>query len=1027
VKRAIHRRIRRTAITIPLVAAILIVTMPLSGCGLRQLAEQPAAATAQAPKPRIPSGAEKFAAASDSLTGALDEAQVAFAEGSTSATALADIRDFAEALPKLDKGVRADFAKTRKVLKRIDSPAKDAIERKVEAQYASRVKTLESHLGAITSASGEKATAAAIAKTSEWLASITPEEPYQPLGTELPHRIVDRKAGPPVLGTSIAPAYAPNTPGAEPSTLPVTPTAEDTSETIEIQFTPEIASLVASLGADPVRMYEYVRNTIDFEPYYGSRKGATETYLEGSGNDIDTASLLIALYRKAGIPARYVSGVVDVPIDEAMNWVGVEVPEAAAKLFSAGGTPTQLVISGGKPKALRIEHTWAEVYVDYEDYRGAGAGDGEKIWVPLDASFKQYRDPAPVDLDLATFDPATFVSALESGAVETSVSVTRCDLNAARDALVSAAASLTSSLQTTPGIEALLHVRRVERDAPQALPPTMPVRVINVSAEWMGAPDGVRERVSVGVPGGALLTVPLAALSSSRITVGFVGATAVDSELAAAYHTIADVPAYQVDVKPRISIDGVVVSEGDPVPLGEAVDVSITSLRPGSSDAFTSRVTAGGVYAMVLDASRVTLDRFEMHAERYGTQVEALQTIDAGGAADVDIDALVGELFHTVGLAYFMQLDAAHRALSGPWDVVSTHVFSEGMVGTSVRSTPLLGVRAQVVPVGVSIDVRRDVRVAVPGTDDPLAKAGFCLAMGGISSALEGRIMEQVFGLEGISTMRVLQIANNSGIPIITIDADSAALIETLAQPESLKAELRDAVARGEEVVIPEHEIDYFGYRGTGWIVRDPDTDAAGYMIAGGLSGGASTQKDADFDWGTMNPFAPEEAWASEDLNGPSSPSGQDALYINARMVVAALESLAVTYLASIAATSLGRLAVEVSAVAFGVFQTIRAIISTVKKFREVQLLDAQYNQQGEGDSQLAALKSEAEEQFKAYLGAHIAAVAALAWGVRKRQYAVAGAAVSLYTGVMAARQDALYQVMLDDVATSFRAGGRRP
>ena len=40
------------------------------------------------------------------------------------------------------------------------------------------------------------------------------------------------------------------------------------------------------------------------------------------GNAVDTASLLVALLRSANIPARYVYGTVEMPVDKAMNWVG---------------------------------------------------------------------------------------------------------------------------------------------------------------------------------------------------------------------------------------------------------------------------------------------------------------------------------------------------------------------------------------------------------------------------------------------------------------------------------------------------------------------------------------------------------------------------------------------------------------------------------------------------------------------------------------------------------------------------------
>lgn len=75
------------------------------------------------------------------------------------------------------------------------------------------------------------------------------------------------------------------------------PQPEDTMETIEIQFNPEIWELPASLRYDPVAIFEYVQANIKNELYYGSMKGAAETLRQRSGNDLDQASLLITLYR----------------------------------------------------------------------------------------------------------------------------------------------------------------------------------------------------------------------------------------------------------------------------------------------------------------------------------------------------------------------------------------------------------------------------------------------------------------------------------------------------------------------------------------------------------------------------------------------------------------------------------------------------------------------------------------------------------------------------------------------------------
>jgi len=45
-----------------------------------------------------------------------------------------------------------------------------------------------------------------------------------------------------------------------------TPQPQDLQETLEVKFTPEIQQLANSLGKNPVRIYEYVRNQFEYEP-----------------------------------------------------------------------------------------------------------------------------------------------------------------------------------------------------------------------------------------------------------------------------------------------------------------------------------------------------------------------------------------------------------------------------------------------------------------------------------------------------------------------------------------------------------------------------------------------------------------------------------------------------------------------------------------------------------------------------------------------------------------------------------------
>ena len=66
-----------------------------------------------------------------------------------------------------------------------------------------------------------------------------------------------------------------------------------------LELTPDLKELARGLNHDPVKIYNYVRNEIESELYFGLKKGPRLTLLEESGNDLDKAFLLAALLQIA--------------------------------------------------------------------------------------------------------------------------------------------------------------------------------------------------------------------------------------------------------------------------------------------------------------------------------------------------------------------------------------------------------------------------------------------------------------------------------------------------------------------------------------------------------------------------------------------------------------------------------------------------------------------------------------------------------------------------------------------------------
>jgi len=79
---------------------------------------------------------------------------------------------------------------------------------------------------------------------------------------------------------------------------------------------PFLQAKLAEIGPGVDAAFTFVRDQIRTESYAGSLRGARGTLWSGAGNSLDRASLLIALLRAQGIPARYARGTLgDADID----------------------------------------------------------------------------------------------------------------------------------------------------------------------------------------------------------------------------------------------------------------------------------------------------------------------------------------------------------------------------------------------------------------------------------------------------------------------------------------------------------------------------------------------------------------------------------------------------------------------------------------------------------------------------------------------------------------------------------------
>ncbi|HEB55354.1 MAG TPA: hypothetical protein ENI98_03415, partial [Gammaproteobacteria bacterium] len=157
----------------------------------------------------------------------------------------------------------------------------------------------------------------------------------------------------------------------------------------------EIAKQAADLQS-PAAMYEYVRNTHEYTLYHGSRSNTINTWFDKRGSDVDIASVLIAMYRSQAIPARYAVGTISAPATEVANWLAVKNISLAAAIMDNQGIQNVNLTTDGATQVIEFEHTWVQVQVPYDDYRGAFATTINCTitpeycqWINIDPSWKQ--------------------------------------------------------------------------------------------------------------------------------------------------------------------------------------------------------------------------------------------------------------------------------------------------------------------------------------------------------------------------------------------------------------------------------------------------------------------------------------------------------------------------------------------------------------------------------------------------------------------------------------------------------------
>ncbi len=589
----------------------------------------------------------------------------------------------------------------------------------------------------------------------------------------------------------------------------------------------------ASLDFDPVAIFEFVRNELAYEPYFGSTKGARRTLEEGRGNDADLAALLVAMLRASDVPARLTFGTIELTEADAASWLAVDDASRAFELLRRNGVPADLITEPGAEDRISVDHVWVKAHVNQFPLR-AERGQDEPVagdtWVDLDPSFKKHHVSGTTLRGALSLSPSALLTNMSGGATfgTDPASVTNLDEQGIADTL-SVAAGPVRDFLAAEALDVESAFRRVEVAEEQfgLLPVTDFYTITSRGMTLRDMPEALTRRARIIVEGpGTTEAISYDAfigdLASGRVTIAYTLAENFEGVPGALTDQGRVVDALAYSVVPRLYVDGALApGSGDPTPVqlgsNQTLVIEFDDLTSGSTAAPAVRqeIAAGGVHAIVVASQdktetdiNVVDERLDNLALEIGAEGEDVSHTIAPGK-------WIGEMLHAVGTAHLYRAARLGDMTAGDLAVRVTRHPSAVLVSWDVTA---LGTIATDTAIDAAADrvrtrILRDVSTAVGVGEDVTGEARFHISAAALGDAIARGTLEQMLrtgaDASAYSAGSIIRMANKQppSLPILTLEpgVDPSSHLGTL--DVALRAQIVSDVLAGREVTILTQEI----------------------------------------------------------------------------------------------------------------------------------------------------------------------------------------------------------------------------
>ncbi len=570
----------------------------------------------------------------------------------------------------------------------------------------------------------------------------------------------------------------------------------------------DMLAQAAQLGQDPLRLFEYAR-LLGYESYRGSLRGTRGTLWSRAGNSLDQASLLIAMLRASGVPARYRHGTLPTALVHQLILSMFPSPLGVAGHIPAG-TAVSDPVSDPRLLAETADHWWVEAYLP-------GLG-----WVDLDPTFVDAavgeRFVADGDMAADGTDRIREVPDALRHKVTLTVTVEQYHpLNIGgsapgmRESVPLARTFSTVELAGKP--VTLGHLVNTVRQPGLIFVYTQHTYTpyFRVGDENEVITDGSFEDLITNFPLGTHITV--AEFLSFQVR-------DPDGQVRTYRREVVDLLGFEVRQG-----GGTVYGQfgGDNAALFTTLDLYTTWFWPGQVPTEAAEAANGQMLATVeqLNADSELLAELEGLFSPSADQLATMQQVR------MRFQTNLGRFLSTIGLVFGSQADQAMEEMG------------EGMLVKAYYAAPRIVTIASEAgdeAVEFNVDLRHTLARTIPYPGQAItASYGLNMGKGFIESSLEGDILQRAFDKPAATTARVFEAAADQGIESRWINQYRLPDLEALNLSAEAKARIIDVVYQGKVVLVPQEPVLLDGQLAIGWWEMDPETGETIGVMENGL------------------------------------------------------------------------------------------------------------------------------------------------------------------------------------------------